>query len=41
MRWNDSRLTWDPQEFGGLEEVWMKSDIYNEERSWTPDVIMF
>lgn len=36
MSWTDSRLTWDPEDFGGLKRLRV-----NAEQIWVPDVTLY
>lgn len=36
--WNDTRLTWDPNNFGGIQYIWLSSDSNNDKRSWVSDM---
>lgn len=35
--WYDPRLTWNTEDFGGVDRLWMS---YTEKEVWTPDTII-
>ncbi len=40
MWWNDSRLTWDPADYGNVNQIFLKSDPGITPRAWIPDIVV-
>ena len=38
--WNDSRTSWDPDMYEGINTIWLKTDTQVSPRGWTPDFII-
>jgi hypothetical protein len=38
--WNDSRLTWDPSQYGEVDTIYLKSDPQFSPRAWISDIIV-
>ena len=36
QEWHDDKLRWDPEEYGGVEEIYVPSEII-----WLPDIILY
>uniref|UniRef100_A0A5S6QRJ0 Neurotransmitter-gated ion-channel ligand-binding domain-containing protein n=1 Tax=Trichuris muris TaxID=70415 RepID=A0A5S6QRJ0_TRIMR len=36
MQWNDSKLVWDPETYGGIKKVHIPAELL-----WTPDIILY
>ncbi|CAI5454674.1 unnamed protein product [Caenorhabditis angaria] len=36
MKWNDAKLTWSPQKYGGIKTLHIPSDFI-----WTPDLVLY
>lgn len=36
MEWKDEKLRWEPKEYGGIEEIYVPSEII-----WLPDIILY
>ena len=36
QEWNDDKLCWEPSEYGGVEEIYVPSEII-----WLPDIILY
>ena len=36
QEWSDDKLRWEPEEYGGVEEIYVPSEII-----WLPDIILY
>ena len=36
--WNDSRLTWNTTDYGGVDRIWL--DTIDDRQTWIPDTII-
>lgn len=36
QEWMDAKLTWDPEEYGGVKELMVPSD-----HIWLPDIVLY
>lgn len=36
QEWMDAKLTWDPEEYGGVRELMVPSD-----HIWLPDIVLY